>query len=84
MFCVRFRKPVARRAFSTAGSSVDGIAKIHSIPLTESVPWVPAPKFASIPDHQYETQVTVLDNGMRVATEPKFGQFCTVGGKYAG
>ena len=26
-----------------------------------------------------ETRVTVLENGMRVASEPKFGQFCTVG-----
>jgi processing peptidase subunit alpha len=26
-----------------------------------------------------ETQITVLDNGLRVASEHKFGQFCTVG-----
>ena len=25
------------------------------------------------------TQITTLSNGLRVASEPKFGQFCTVG-----
>ena len=28
---------------------------------------------------RYCFQVTTLSNGLRVATEPKFGQFCTVG-----
>lgn len=27
------------------------------------------------------TEVTVLSNGLRVASEKKFGQFCTAGGK---
>ena len=27
----------------------------------------------------HETKVTTLSNGLRVASEPKFGQFCTVG-----
>ena len=26
-----------------------------------------------------ETQITVLENGIRVASEKRFGQFCTVG-----
>lgn len=28
---------------------------------------------------KHDTQVTVLPNGLRVASQPKFGQFCTVG-----
>jgi hypothetical protein len=28
---------------------------------------------------QISVQVTVLDNGLRVASQAKFGQFCTVG-----
>ena len=44
---------------------------------------MPAPKYASTDDQSYETQVTTLSNGLRVASENKFGQFCTVGGKFA-
>jgi len=65
---------------TSAGVSGEQIAKIHSIPLTEPVPWIQAPQYAKLPDHELETQVTVLDNGLRVASQPKFGHFCTVGG----
>ena len=58
----------------------DEIARIHSIPLTEPVPWISEPLYAKLPDHEQETQVTVLDSGLRVASQPKFGHFCTVGG----
>lgn len=52
-----------------------------SIPLTQSLPGLPPPQFAEVTDHTYDTQVTTLENGMKVATENRFGQFCTVGGK---
>ncbi|KAH7972924.1 hypothetical protein HPB52_018933 [Rhipicephalus sanguineus] len=31
--------------------------------------------------HDHATEVTTLDNGLRVASQNKFGQFCTVGGE---
>jgi len=52
------------------------------VSLTDALPnlpaavHTPAPKTAS---HQVQAQVTTLSNGLRVASEPKFGQFCTVG-----
>lgn len=56
-------------------------SSIHGIPLTQPVSWIPTPTYVSnISGHQQETQVTVLDNGLKVASETKFGQFCTVGG----
>lgn len=55
-------------------------SSIHGIPLTQPVSWIPTPTYVSnISGHQQETQVTVLDNGLKVASETKFGQFCTVG-----
>lgn len=49
-------------------------------PLTDPVPGMPLVTYAS-PERSYEnkTQVTELSNGLRVASEKKFGQFCTVG-----
>ena len=35
--------------------------------------------FASAGQNKHDTQVTVLSNGLRVASQPKFGQFCTIG-----
>lgn len=72
--------PWCRRLATAAGVGGEQIARIHSIPLTEPVPWIPVPQYATLPDHEQETQVTVLDNGLRVASQPKFGHFCTVGG----
>ncbi|CAD5119062.1 DgyrCDS7710 [Dimorphilus gyrociliatus] len=43
------------------------------------IPWLPKPKYASLSQQRGETKVTVLENGLTVATEDKFGQFCTVG-----
>ena len=72
--------PRRRQLATAAGVGGEQIARIHSIPLTEPVPWIPVPQYALLPDHEHETQVTVLENGLRVASQPKFGQFCTVGG----
>ncbi|XP_050707963.1 mitochondrial-processing peptidase subunit alpha-like isoform X2 [Eriocheir sinensis] len=60
-----------------AGSQ--GKAPITKIPLSESVSWLPKPVYASPADIDHETRVTTLENGLRVASEPKFGNFCTVG-----
>ena len=34
----------------------------------------------SVSSHNYDTHVTKLDNGLRVASEKLYGEFCTVGG----
>ena len=54
-----------------------------SVPLNQALPGVPKPVYpvVSKDDSTHETQITTLDNGLRVASVNKFGQFCTVGGK---
>ncbi len=34
----------------------------------------------SVSSQNYDTHVTSLDNGLRVASEKLFGEFCTIGG----
>lgn len=51
-------------------------------PLTEPVPGLPKPIYANVLKERNETQVTTLPNGLRVASEKRFGQFCTVGGNH--
>ena len=55
-----------------------------SVPLTQPLPGVPTPIYAvvSSDDDTHHTHVTTLDNGLRVASLNKFGQFCSVGGKW--
>ncbi|XP_068826941.1 mitochondrial-processing peptidase subunit alpha [Capricornis sumatraensis] len=68
----RFGDPAYRR-FSSGGA-------YPSIPLSSPLPGVPKPVFASVDGQEkFETKVTTLDNGLRVASQNKFGQFCTVG-----
>ncbi|XP_048201886.1 LOW QUALITY PROTEIN: mitochondrial-processing peptidase subunit alpha [Perognathus longimembris pacificus] len=68
----RFALP-AHRQFSSG-------AAYPSIPLSSPLPGVPKTVFATVDGQEkFETRVTTLDNGLRVASQNKFGQFCTVG-----
>lgn len=48
-------------------------------PLTESLTNLPEAIYATPTAEDTKTQVTTLANGLRVASEKRFGQFCTVG-----
>ncbi|KAH1179477.1 mitochondrial-processing peptidase subunit alpha [Mauremys mutica] len=51
-----------------------------NVPLTSPLPGVPKPVFATADGQEkFETKVTTLENGLRIASQNKFGQFCTVG-----
>ncbi|UYV73113.1 PMPCA [Cordylochernes scorpioides] len=54
-------------------------ADLTQVPLNEPLPGFPQPIYASTNDLEHETLVTTLSNGLRVASQNKFGQFCTVG-----
>uniref|UniRef100_A0A8C6ES96 Mitochondrial-processing peptidase subunit alpha n=1 Tax=Marmota marmota marmota TaxID=9994 RepID=A0A8C6ES96_MARMA len=65
--------PSAHRQFSSGGA-------YPNIPLSSPLPGVPKPVFATVDGQEkFETKVTRLDNGLQVASQNKFGQFCTVG-----
>ena len=53
-----------------------------NIPLSKPVPWIPPPKYATVTTKEADTKITTLENGLRVATQSKFGHFCTVGGNF--
>lgn len=48
-------------------------------PLTEPLKDLPEAIYATAKSEQNGTQVTTLSNGLRVASENRFGQFCTIG-----
>lgn len=48
-------------------------------PLSEPMPNLPPVAYASSKSENYTTEVTTLSNGLKVASERKFGQFCTAG-----
>uniref|UniRef100_A0A6B2ECC2 Mitochondrial-processing peptidase subunit alpha n=1 Tax=Phlebotomus kandelakii TaxID=1109342 RepID=A0A6B2ECC2_9DIPT len=48
-------------------------------PLSEPVKNLQDVQYASVTAEQNTTHVTTLSNGLRVASESRFGQFCTVG-----
>ena len=49
-------------------------------PLTEPIPGLPTPIYSTAKEEDQKTEVTVLSNGLKVASENRFGQFCTIGG----
>ncbi|KAG1927943.1 mitochondrial-processing peptidase subunit alpha [Pimephales promelas] len=51
-----------------------------NVSLSTPLPGIPKPLFASVDGHEkHETKITTLENGLKVASQNKFGQFCTVG-----
>lgn len=48
-------------------------------PLTDPLPDLPEVEYAQPLVESNSTKVTTLKNGLRVASEARFGQFCTVG-----
>uniref|UniRef100_A0A6M2DEP9 Mitochondrial-processing peptidase subunit alpha n=1 Tax=Xenopsylla cheopis TaxID=163159 RepID=A0A6M2DEP9_XENCH len=48
-------------------------------PLTVPLPGLPEPQYATLLPEHHNTKVTTLSNGLRVASENRFGQFFTVG-----
>ncbi|XP_055056654.1 mitochondrial-processing peptidase subunit alpha [Misgurnus anguillicaudatus] len=51
-----------------------------NVSLSTPLTGIPKPVFASVDGHEtYETKITTLENGLKVASQNKFGQFCTVG-----
>ncbi|XP_005089371.2 mitochondrial-processing peptidase subunit alpha [Aplysia californica] len=73
----RLSKASRRSLSSTNPGSLE--PSITNVSLSEKIPGLPLPKYASVTSHVYDTHVTTLDNGLRIASENKFGQFCTVG-----
>lgn len=53
----------------------------HLPPLSEPISDLPPVQYATVKPEQNTTQVTTLSNGLRVASENRFGQFCTIGGE---
>lgn len=51
----------------------------HQPPLTEPLPDLPEAVYAQPSAESNHTKVTTLANGLRIASEPRYGQFCTVG-----
>ncbi|XP_071948022.1 mitochondrial-processing peptidase subunit alpha-like [Antedon mediterranea] len=62
-----------RRSFCSSYGQAGKTSLCHPLPGT------PSPVYATVTDNSYETHVTTLENGMRVASQNMFGQFCTVG-----
>jgi len=86
--CTAHQRPSKRNSSSsstiTPGPPTDTTVSANNLPSAETLlssplPGLPTPVFVKSKELQSETKVTTLENGIRVASHPKFGQFCTVG-----
>ncbi|XP_065156191.1 mitochondrial-processing peptidase subunit alpha-like [Atheta coriaria] len=48
-------------------------------PMNQPVPGLPEPVYSDYKESSQKTQITTLANGLRIASENRFGEFCTVG-----
>ncbi|XP_015429321.1 PREDICTED: mitochondrial-processing peptidase subunit alpha isoform X2 [Dufourea novaeangliae] len=74
---------LSRRSFSSQKIFNPNITRKSIVtpfpPLTEPIPNLPKAVYATTKEEHQITKVTTLSNGLRVASENRFGQFCTVG-----
>jgi len=78
LFVPRNVQSVSQRSRSTAPPSNPKDASLNTC-LSQPMPGLPVATYLSSKAEKEDTKVTVLSNGIRVASEKKFGQFCTVG-----
>ena len=78
--CNSTLQTVSRRCRSTTAPPAPpapGSGQVNC--LSKPLPGLPPASYVSASKQDGETKITVLDNGIKVASEPRFGQFCTVG-----
>ncbi|CAG9862433.1 unnamed protein product [Phyllotreta striolata] len=76
-----------KRYFSNSNSNSDksGITDLKNIkvtnmpPMNEPVKNLPAAIYTNFKEEDQKTQITILSDGLTVASENRFGAFCTVG-----
>lgn len=72
-----------RCCFSSENGSKSNITRNSIVtpfpPLNEPIPNLPEAVYATVKEEQHTTKITVLPNGLKVASENRFGQFCTIG-----
>ena len=77
------RSSIVSRSLSSQpnGSGNDNYQrpKAATVSLENELPELPRAVYVQNPKFESTAKVTKLSNGLRVASEPKFGQFCTVG-----
>lgn len=73
------RSGIVQRSLSSQSNDKYQRPKNTTISLEDPLPELPKATYVQKPKLESLTKVTTLSNGLRVASEPKFGQFCTVG-----
>ena len=73
------RSGIVQRSLSSQSNDNYQRPLVATVSLNDEAPNLPKAIYLKNADVEAKTQVTVLSNGLRVASEPKFGQFCTVG-----
>uniref|UniRef100_A0AAY4AG29 Mitochondrial-processing peptidase subunit alpha n=1 Tax=Denticeps clupeoides TaxID=299321 RepID=A0AAY4AG29_9TELE len=70
----------SRFGFAACRQYSGGGGVYPNVPLSSPLPGIPKAVFASADGQEKcETKITTLENGFKVASQNKFGQFCTVG-----
>ncbi|VVC91782.1 unnamed protein product [Leptidea sinapis] len=67
------------RNFSQSNNPIPKGSVTPLPPLSEPIPNLPPVIYSKPKSEDATTEVTTLSNGLRVASEKKFGQFCTAG-----
>ena len=77
---MKYFRPCLRSSTSReiSTSTVHDLAQ--KTPLSEALPGLPQVVYGQPDWLRHETRVTVMENGLRVASENMFGKFCTIGG----
>ena len=60
--------------------SSKSLSEEMSTSLSQPLINCPSPAYPDVGSETFHTNITKLSNGLTIASQPKFGTFCTVGG----
>ncbi len=79
---LQFKRSNADWSTDFIKKSRPGVEGYNLPPLTEKLnDRVSSSQFCSVTSRNFDTHVSKEPNGLRIATEKLFGEFCTVGGE---
>ncbi|EFO27286.2 peptidase M16 inactive domain-containing protein [Loa loa] len=82
-FSSKGKKGSTTSHYATASPLVEKLSNsidINNVSLREPVPGLSEARYLKQTDVKpFDTKLTVLENGLKVATEPHYGMYCTVG-----
>jgi len=72
-------QPVASENLGSGEVPLEARSPVRKIPLDVPFPGVKSVEYGVIEKMNFDTEISALDSGLRVGSQTRYGQYCTIG-----